>query len=93
MPDDPFVVQLPSRTREAHAQGLRTAWREACGDLRLAYLAWCEAGPSTSRQAFEAYVEAADREAAAAELLPRQVPVTPVLRPAGFRTCGSSPPS
>jgi hypothetical protein len=76
MPDDPFAFQLPSRSREAYTVGLRTAWREACTELRLAYTAWVDAGP-TGRDAFDAYLEAFEREAQAAEQLARHAAVTP----------------
>jgi hypothetical protein len=66
MPADPFMVQLPSRQREIFVEDLRTAWRDACGDLRLAYLAWQEATSTQSRDAFAVYLAAADRETAAA---------------------------
>jgi hypothetical protein len=69
LPDDPFVFQLPSRERESRLDDLRLAWREACGDVRLAYLSWREAGPASTAAAFAAYVAAADREAAAADRL------------------------
>jgi hypothetical protein len=69
MPEDPFVFQLPSRERDGRAQDLRLAWREACSDARLAYLAWREALPARAAEAFAAYLKAADREAAAAAVL------------------------
>ena len=71
MPDDPFVVQLPSRARQGRIDDLRLAWRDACSDVRLAYLSWSEARPARAREAFAAYVAAADREAAAAEVFRR----------------------
>lgn len=90
MPEDPFVFQLPSRLRESRSQDLRMAWREACSDLRLAYLTWREAMPVRAGYAFAAYVAAVDREAEAAEAIARLTPAPP----AGVcRTCGSSPPS
>jgi hypothetical protein len=73
MPDDPFVVQLPSRERERRVEELRMAWRDACGDLRLAYLAWRDAGSTHARDAFAVYVAAVDRESAAAEGFSRHV--------------------
>lgn len=76
MPDDPFTFQLPSRSREAYTVGLRTAWREACAELRIAYSAWVQAGPR-GREAFDAYLEAFEREAHAAEQLARHAAVTP----------------
>jgi len=76
MPDDPFAFQLPSRSREAYTVGLRTAWREACTELRLAYGAWVQAGPG-GREAFYAYQEAFEREAHAAAQLARDAAVTP----------------
>ncbi|HEX7298802.1 MAG TPA: hypothetical protein VF257_07325 [Solirubrobacteraceae bacterium] len=66
MPDDPFVFQLPSREREMEIEHVRLAWRDACADARLAYLAWQEARPSQAREAFAGYLAAADRETAAA---------------------------
>jgi hypothetical protein len=68
MPDDPFVFQLPSRARESRTDDLRLAWRDACSDVRLAYLTWHEARPARAGKAFAAYVIAADREFAAAEI-------------------------
>ena len=73
MPDDPFVVQLASRERERRVEDLRMAWREACADLRLAYLDWREARAAHTRDAFAAYVAAVDRESAAAEFFSRHV--------------------
>ena len=75
MPDDPFAFQLPSRSREAYTVGLRTAWREACTELRLAYGAWVVAGPA-GRDAFDAYQDAVEREAQAAEQLALHAAVT-----------------
>ena len=69
LPDDPFVFQLPSRERASRLDDLRLAWREACWDVRLAWLSWREAGPARAAAAFAAYVAAADREAAAADRL------------------------
>jgi hypothetical protein len=77
MPVDPFHFQLPSRERESRRDDLRLAWREACSEVRLAYLTWREAGPAHAAAAFAAYVAAADREAAAAERLAEQPAVTP----------------
>jgi hypothetical protein len=71
MPDDPFVFQLPSRARESRTNDLRLAWREACSDVRIAYLTWREARSARAGEAFAAYVVAADREAAAAEIFRR----------------------
>jgi hypothetical protein len=72
MPDDPFVRGLPSQMRTAWIQELRLAWRDACADARLAYLAWSEARPPKAGEAFAAYVAAADREAAAADFFRRR---------------------
>ena len=68
MPEDPFYFQLPSRQREVDVQDVRLAWRDACADVRLAYLAWQEAAPAPAhtREAFAVYLAAADRETAAA---------------------------
>jgi hypothetical protein len=52
-------------------EDLRVAWREACNDVRCAYHAWRTAGPAGSGDWFAAYVAAADREAAAADVLAR----------------------
>ena len=76
MPDDPFAFQLPSRSREAYTVGLRTAWREACTELHLAYSTWIQAGPG-GRDAFNAYQVAFEREAQAADQLARHAAVTP----------------
>lgn len=73
MPDDPFVLQLPSHERERRVEDLRMAWREACADLRLAYLDWHDAGVAHTRDTFAAYVAAVDRESAAAEAFSRHV--------------------
>jgi hypothetical protein len=73
MPDDPFVLQLPSRERERRLDDVRLAWRDACTDLRLAYLDWRDAGPAHARDAFAVYVAAMDRESAAAEVFSRHV--------------------
>jgi hypothetical protein len=88
MPQDPFVFQLPSRERAARRDDVRLAWREACCDLRLAYLRWREAGPARTEAAFAAYVDAIGREAAAAAAVAGLTPA-----PAASRRCGSSPPS
>ena len=90
MPEDPFVFQLPSRARESRAQDVRLSWREACSEVRLAYLAWRKAGPGRAGQAFAAYVAAADREAEAADAI---ACVRPEPAPEACRTCGSSPRS
>jgi hypothetical protein len=50
-------------------EDLRTAWRDACDDLRLAHAAWRSAGAEHSAEAFWVVVATADREAAAAEVL------------------------
>jgi hypothetical protein len=71
MPEDPFVPRLPSQLRAGWSDELRLEWRDACSDARLAYLAWREAGPVRAAEAFAAYVAAADRETAAAELFRR----------------------
>ena len=76
MPEDPFVFQLPSRLRESRAQDLRLAWREACSDVRLAYLTWREAIPIRAGHAFAAYVAAVDLEAKAAEAIAGSTPET-----------------
>jgi hypothetical protein len=93
MPADPFVFQLPSRTRESRAEDLRLTWRDACSDARLAYVDWRDARRADAREAFAAYVAAADREAAAAETFRRGGLATPAPVPAASRRCGSSPPS
>jgi hypothetical protein len=66
MPRDPFATELPSRQRQLRVEDLRLAWRDACSDLRLAYLSWLEAGPIEKAKAFAAHVAASEREAAAA---------------------------
>jgi hypothetical protein len=71
MPDDPFMFQLSAGGRDRREEDLRMAWRDACADLRLAYLAWQEAAPTHGRDAFAVYVAAADRETAAADSLLR----------------------
>jgi hypothetical protein len=87
MPEDPFVFQLPSRLRESRSQDLRLAWREACSELRMAYLTWREAMPVRAGCAFAAYVAAVDREAEAAEAIARLTPAPPL---GVCHTCGSS---
>ena len=67
MPADPFAPAAQFPPRRADPEDLRMAWRDACADLRLAYLAWHEASPADSPDAFAAYLAAADREAKAAE--------------------------
>lgn len=71
MPRDPFATELPSRQRELRVEDLRMAWRDACADVRLAYLTWLEARPDDKPTAFAAHLAAADREAAAAEFYSR----------------------
>jgi hypothetical protein len=88
MPEDPFVFQLPSRLRESRSQDLRLAWREACSEVRLAYLTWREAVPVRAGHAFAAYVAAIDREAEAAAAIAR---IRPAPAPGASHTCGSSP--
>ena len=73
MPDDPFVLQLPSRERERRVEDLRMAWRDACADLRLAYVDWRDAAAAHTRDAFAAYVAAMDRESTAADVFSRHV--------------------
>jgi hypothetical protein len=50
---------------------LRTAWRETCAELRGAYERWRLCGPAGGGDEFAAYVAAAEREAAAANVLAR----------------------
>jgi len=58
-------------SRSCDVEDLRAAWRDACSDLRVAYHAWREHGWRGGADAFAAYVAAADREAAAADVLAR----------------------
>jgi hypothetical protein len=62
---------------EADIDELRTAWREACAEMRGAYRRWRLRGPAGSGDEFAAYVAAADREAAAAAVLARHAAVAP----------------
>jgi hypothetical protein len=71
-PEDPFLCGTPFPRRTSDADDLRMAWRDACADLRLAYLAWKEASSADSADAFAVYRAAADREAAAAEVFVRR---------------------
>jgi hypothetical protein len=73
MPRDPFATELPSRQREIRLDDLRLAWRDACADLRLAYLAWVEATTADKPAAYAVHVAAADREAAAAAFYSRHL--------------------
>ena len=64
-------------------EDLRLAWREACNDVRGAYHAWRAYGPAGSGDRFAVYVAAADREAAAADVLARYAgggPAADVIR-------------
>jgi hypothetical protein len=54
---------------------LRVAWRETCAEMRRAYQRWRLRGPAGSGDEFAAYVAAADREAAAADVLARHAAV------------------
>jgi hypothetical protein len=91
---DPFVMEAPLVIHgETKLEDLRMAWRDACADVRLAYLDWREAGPEDTADAFASYVAAAEREAAAADTLCLAATVTPAPQPAASRTCESSRPS
>jgi hypothetical protein len=50
-------------------EDIRDAWRDACGDLRAAYAAWCDAALENAGDRHAAFLAAVDREAAAAEFL------------------------
>jgi hypothetical protein len=63
---DPGLPPLPGNVDD-----LRTAWREACAEMRDAYGRWRLCGEAASGDEFTAYVAAADREAAAADVLAR----------------------
>jgi hypothetical protein len=67
------VTLQSTRFPPAHADvdDLKSAWREAAEDTRLAYRAWCEAGRGTARDAYVVFVAAADREAVAADCVSR----------------------
>jgi hypothetical protein len=52
---------------DADVEDLRTAWREAADDSRAAYQAWCDAAAPAARDAYVAFVAAADREAVASD--------------------------
>jgi hypothetical protein len=91
---DPFVCDAPLAIHgETKLEDLRMAWRDACADVRLAYLDWREAGPEHTADAFASYVAASEREAAAADTLGAAATLTPAPEPAASRTCESSPPS
>jgi hypothetical protein len=78
MPRDPFATELPSRQREIRLDDLRLAWRDACADLRLAYLSWVEAATTDKRAAYVAHLAASDREAAAAAFYSRHLVIDAV---------------
>ncbi len=91
---DPFVCEAPLVIHgEARLEDLRMAWRDACADVRLAYLDWREAGPEHTADSFASYVAASEREAAAADMLGAAVMLTPAQEPVASRTCESSPRS
>lgn len=48
------------------------AWRAAQLDETLAYRAWCDAAPHERRAAYAVFLAAADRSAAAADMLWRR---------------------
>jgi len=52
-------------------EALTAAWREACEEMRHAYLRWRVRGAAGAGDEFAAYVAAADREAVAADVLAR----------------------
>jgi hypothetical protein len=70
-PEDPFVCGTLFPPPASAVEDLRMAWRDACADLRLAYLAWQEAGPDDAADAFAVYRAATDREGTAAEVFLR----------------------
>jgi hypothetical protein len=63
-----------------NVEDLRAAWRDACEEMRRAYLRWRVRGPAGAGDAFTAYVAAADREAAAADMLARHAAGDPAAR-------------
>jgi len=71
-PEDPFVCGTRFPPPDSDVEDLRMAWRDACADLRLAYLAWQEGGPDDAADAFAVYRAAADRESTAAEVFLRR---------------------
>ena len=63
--------ERPFLTAKQGGQWQSQSWREAAEDARLAYQAWCEADRGAARDARDAFVAAADREAIAAEWVSR----------------------
>lgn len=49
------------------SEELREAWKSARDQALLAYRVWSDAAPREKRDAYVAYIAAADREAAAAD--------------------------
>lgn len=70
-PVEPLGFARPFPPPHTDVEDLRMAWRDACADLRVAYHAWRQQGPTGGGDAFAAYVAAADREAAAADTFAR----------------------
>jgi hypothetical protein len=66
-------LESPPPPPGADGEALLDAWRDACGDARLAYRAWRAASRYRSDEAFAVFTAAADREAAAADALARYV--------------------
>ena len=54
-----------------NVEDVRSAWRDACDELRLAHEAWRESPQKGRRDAYAVVIAAADREAVAAETLSR----------------------
>lgn len=60
-------IFTPFPPADADVEDLRTAWREAAEESRLAYRAWCDADRESAADAYVVFVAASDREAAAAD--------------------------
>ena len=85
---DTSEVAIPPVTCDL--EDIWAAWRDACEDLHLAHRAWRIAARDASMDAFCVLRAAADREAAAADVLQRHARASSVP-PAGHEprlTCG-----
>jgi hypothetical protein len=67
------VIETPFSQTTCDVENLWAAWRDACDDLRDAHRAWLAASVDRRGEAHAVALAAADREAAAADLLSHSV--------------------
>ena len=72
--ENPSTVAADSNRTRALRHDIQHAWTAARDEAAAAYDGWCAAPWSRKRDAYAAYVAAADREEAAASLLMQSGP-------------------